>query len=251
MLLYSSKSLDIFFEHQFDRCILNWKETPESIALFKKDILSYVKVGTTYLMKQAIWYQEKLTIPINEELGKWIEENMNEPFIQEFKNRNYYPLNNEYHYPVALVIGAEAYNLFALTQLNEKTTDITTGRRKPKVFANRQEAKIWLDKWQSAKPNYNHQEELKGSKLSPKIDSILKTHYKSQLNFLEEDKNNFNTVTRREKEIITYLLQGKKVGEIALLLCISVHTVRTHWKNIKKKLQIKSVLDFSHKDVVV
>lgn len=53
-----------------------------------------------------------------------------------------------------------------------------------------------------------------------------------------EDKN--NTLSDREKEIIGYVAKGKSNKEIADALCISVHTVTTHRRNIATKLQIHS-----------
>lgn len=45
---------------------------------------------------------------------------------------------------------------------------------------------------------------------------------------------------KREKEIITYIARGMSNKEIADKLCISVHTVTTHRRNICSKLEIHS-----------
>ncbi len=50
-------------------------------------------------------------------------------------------------------------------------------------------------------------------------------------------------LTRREKEIITELVQGHNVPQIAENLFISAHTVETHKKNIFKKLDIHNSID--------
>lgn len=63
---------------------------------------------------------------------------------------------------------------------------------------------------------------------------------------LEENlyiKNNLhylNSLTSREKEIIRLIFQGFRSRQIAEKLFISPHTVSTHRKNIKNKLEIKS-----------
>lgn len=46
------------------------------------------------------------------------------------------------------------------------------------------------------------------------------------------------TLSQREKEIIYHVVKGMTNKEIADKLCISVHTVMTHRRNISKKLQI-------------
>lgn len=46
-------------------------------------------------------------------------------------------------------------------------------------------------------------------------------------------------LTHRENQILSELLQGNTPNGIARLLCISVHTVRQHTKNIYSKLGVK------------
>lgn len=50
-------------------------------------------------------------------------------------------------------------------------------------------------------------------------------------------------LTRREREIVKLLAEGKNSKEIADLLYISVFTVRRHRDNIMKKLEIKGLAD--------
>jgi DNA-binding NarL/FixJ family response regulator len=50
------------------------------------------------------------------------------------------------------------------------------------------------------------------------------------------------TLTRREKEILDLLIAGMKTADIARRLCLSINTVRTHIRNILKKLNVHSML---------
>lgn len=50
-------------------------------------------------------------------------------------------------------------------------------------------------------------------------------------------------LTRREREILKLLAEGKKSQEIADILFVSIHTVRVHRYNLMKKLKIKSIAD--------
>ena len=50
-------------------------------------------------------------------------------------------------------------------------------------------------------------------------------------------------LTRREKEIVKLLAEGKNSKEIASLLYISVYTVRRHRDNIMRKLDFKGLAD--------
>ena len=49
------------------------------------------------------------------------------------------------------------------------------------------------------------------------------------------------SLTKKEKEIVQLILDGKESKEIAKVLNISVNTVSTHRKNILKKLKAKNV----------
>ena len=50
-------------------------------------------------------------------------------------------------------------------------------------------------------------------------------------------------LTQREKEVVTYIAQGKVAKEISAKLNISIHTIYTHRKNIMKKLDISSPVE--------
>lgn len=54
----------------------------------------------------------------------------------------------------------------------------------------------------------------------------------------ESNDEEYETLSQREKEIIYHVVKGMTNKEIADKLCISVHTVMTHRRNISKKLQI-------------
>jgi len=58
--------------------------------------------------------------------------------------------------------------------------------------------------------------------------------------FVADNYKRFALLTKREKEIISLLTEGKSSPEIADQLFISRHTVSTHRKNIANKLNITS-----------
>ncbi|MBD0403354.1 LuxR C-terminal-related transcriptional regulator [Flammeovirga sp. EKP202] len=226
MLLYSSNYLEIYYEPQYERCILNWIDSPPTVELFKKDITEYTEIALTFKSKQALWLQQKLTIHMDSELIEWLEENMNKPIINTILADNFYPLDCNQNYPVALVLGQKEYNLLLLYSLTDGKTDKSLMIEKmPRFFCDEKEARNWLDQWRSFK----------------EIEPAKSVAQKEQLQSHKEMK----TLTKREKEIIEFKYQGKTPKEIAELMNISINTVRTHWKNIKKKVNIKSTIDFT------
>lgn len=70
------------------------------------------------------------------------------------------------------------------------------------------------------------------------IERIVDQQAFSQLNF-----ERFQTLTKREKQILTLIAQGWTNKKISDFMFISVNTVRTHRNRIWKKLEIKTFRD--------
>lgn len=60
-----------------------------------------------------------------------------------------------------------------------------------------------------------------------------------------EAKSLFDTLSRREMEIMNYLIDGKNVSEIAQMLTIHISTVSTHKAKIMQKLGVSNVIELS------
>ena len=63
--------------------------------------------------------------------------------------------------------------------------------------------------------------------------------------FFRENLQKFLALGKRTKEVLKLVALGKSSGEIADELHISVETVNTHRKNIKKKLNISTTYEFT------
>lgn len=63
--------------------------------------------------------------------------------------------------------------------------------------------------------------------------------------FLRENQAVFSSLTKREKEVLRLLALGKDSKKIAADLYISSKTVKTHRKNLRKKLNIQSAYDIT------
>ncbi|SKB76055.1 helix-turn-helix transcriptional regulator [Daejeonella lutea] len=62
-------------------------------------------------------------------------------------------------------------------------------------------------------------------------------------NFLRKNLPSYAKLSKREREILKLLALGKSAPESAEELFISIHTVQTHIKNIRKKLDTNSYYD--------
>jgi DNA-binding CsgD family transcriptional regulator len=71
--------------------------------------------------------------------------------------------------------------------------------------------------------------------IAKKINSVLE-----ESDWMKKNFNKFCSLTKREKDIITLVINGKSSTQISDALFISRLTVNTHRRNINEKLQFKT-----------
>ena len=64
-------------------------------------------------------------------------------------------------------------------------------------------------------------------------------------NFLRQNHHRYCRLSKREREVLKHMALGKSSSETAIELFISLGTVDTHRKNIRKKLETKSYFELS------
>jgi len=79
--------------------------------------------------------------------------------------------------------------------------------------------------------------------LSPGISDILIEEYVKKTT--QDKPTIYSKLTPREREILQLIAEGKNTKEIARYLFISVKTVETHRRHIKKKLKVQSVAELT------
>lgn len=65
-------------------------------------------------------------------------------------------------------------------------------------------------------------------------------------NFLKSNYHKFSKLTKAECNILKLFAKGKNAQEIADMLFVSIHTVETHRKNLRKKLETTSNYELWH-----
>ncbi len=63
---------------------------------------------------------------------------------------------------------------------------------------------------------------------------------RKQISFIKSRKDQFESLTKREVQVLKYLARGKNNPQIAGILFISRRTVEEHRKHLNKKLGIKN-----------
>ena len=90
--------------------------------------------------------------------------------------------------------------------------------------------------------NHSHVEDIIFVPAIRLLEDRIKTQdATSRISQIISNAENREAISEREREIIVCLVQGLSNKEIADHLCISVHTVVTHRRNISRKLQIHSL----------
>lgn len=241
MKLYESDLLTIRFEKETNSFIQFWKTSPETYCDLKKEFLIFTDLYKEYKPTNALWVQQNFCLPLNENIYNWIEEHVNIPCVENGNRK------------VAFVVGKDVLvHLGVMNSFKEGKSIIS-----PLHFATEKEARTWIT---ATKPNpiINNKITILFEGVDEEGNSIIKIKRPSsdisntiksfgalieENSFIKNNISKFTKLTKREKEIMVVFSKGLRHQEVADELFISVQTLRKHWKNIKNKLDIKSIAD--------
>ncbi|WP_026935218.1 LuxR C-terminal-related transcriptional regulator [Christiangramia echinicola] len=241
MVLYEGDFLRIKYEKENDCFVQFWKTSPESFTTLKEEFIIYKSLFEKYSPLKTLWLQQNFQLEITEEIHCWIERNINIPGVEIGIKK------------VAFVVGKDVLVHLSVMNYFEENNSVIH----PLHFATEKEAREWLnDEQNNHKPNPKIRILFEG--VDKEGNSIIKVkrpssditqtllsfgHLIEENDFLKSNISNFSKLTKREKEIMVIFSKGLRQQEAADKLFISIETLRTHWKNIKKKLNIKSLTE--------
>jgi len=241
MKISESDLLTIHFEKETDCFVQFWKTSPETYEDLKKEFLIYISFYKKYKPTNTLWLQQNFCLSINADIENWIEEHVNIPCV-EYGNRK-----------VAFVVGKDVLVHLSVMDAFKEAKSIIT----PLHFATEKEARIWITET-TPEPVINNKITILFEGVDEEGNSIIKIKRPSsdisntiksfgalieENNFIKTNIAKFTQLTKREKEILVIFSKGMRQQEVADELYISVQTLRTHWKNIKNKLKIKSLVE--------
>ncbi len=236
-----SDLLTIHFEKETNSFVLFWKTSPETYDDLKNELLIFTSFYKKYKPANALWLQENFCLPLNAEVDNWIEEHVNIPCVAHGNRK------------VAFVVGKDVLVHLSVMNLFKEAKSIIS----PLHFATEKEARIWITETKQ-KPITTNKIDILFEGVDEDGNSIIKIKRPSgdisntiksfgalieENNFIKTNIVKFTQLTKREKEILVVFSKGMRQQEVANELFISVQTLRTHWKNIKNKLKIKSLAD--------
>lgn len=241
MLLYKGPYLTIQYEKEYKRFVQFWNTPVTCVEAFKKEMLIYKSFYKQHCPTQALWLQEKFTLNLNDEDFKWIEKNINIP-CSEYGNEK-----------AAFVVGKDVLaHLSVIESFEKEDSSINVSH-----FGSEKEARNWLTEtpspaggtmetaisYEGIDKDGNSIFKIKRS--SQEITKTIKS-FKDLIDendFIKKSITSYSSLTKREREVLAQYATGKNYKEISEQLFISVFTVKTHWRNIKKKLEINSFND--------
>lgn len=242
MKIYAGQHLEISFDKSANRFSQNWTTSPETFEQFQHEMTRYTEFYEKYRPSQSIWNQKNFAFNLDHEHHLWIEEFVNIPCLG-YGNKK-----------LAFVVGED---VLAHLQVVGAFDNINSCIR-PQHFASEELALEWLNDELKISPGDNDSTEIiydgvddEGRAIiriiSPQIDlhETLKrfSSNEEESTFKDANYEKFASLSQRELEVLEKFTEGLKTKEIADKLCISNHTVQTHWKSIKRKLELSHTVD--------
>jgi DNA-binding CsgD family transcriptional regulator len=245
--IYNSQHLNIQFDKEYRLFIQEWNHNdPMEMEVFKNELLQFKSVFEKYRPTSVLWLQEGFTSDIPQETHLWIEKNINEDCLSWGLKK------------CAFVVGKDVMAHLSVFNFFEETISCIA----PKHFAGKQEAVNWILNGDAAKSIPIDVTDIEISFLgktaegksqysietsTENTEATLKSfkHILKENAFLKENAARFYSLTEREKEVFKLYANGSVFKDIAETLFLSEFTVRTHWRNAKKKLAIKTHSDIS------
>jgi DNA-binding CsgD family transcriptional regulator len=236
MTLYKSPYLTIDYEEANSLFVMFWNTSPDDISVFKGEMLIYTDFYKKHKPKYALWLQHNFSLITDTKTSQWIETHVNEPCIKAGNQK------------CAFVVSKDVMAHISVIEVFDNRQSSV----KPRHFASEHDARQWLFSIDSETLCNNTTTEVTFEGIDTDGNMIIKipaTNIKATFkalnkhlkhdSFINEHEQKFALLTKREKQVLSFIANGKTHTEISNDLYISSHTVSTHWRNIKKKLAIK------------
>ncbi|SEN18267.1 regulatory protein, luxR family [bacterium A37T11] len=191
--------------------------------------------------KKVVWNHKEFFYDIPPALQQWLQNFLDKPAFLAVSNLQ-----------VAHVLRGDVESHHSLINMYTDNSSCFV----PRFFLNEKDAQIWVDK--KILPKQSEQGELVlesimangQARLSLELDLSILPDYMAEFKkflqsrtFFAESFSLYQQLGTREKEILGLITHGFTNHEIANRLYLAFTTVRTHRKNIYKKLRCKCAAD--------
>lgn len=245
MNVLDSDIITLNYQQESNLLISSWKDCSNA-EQFVYGIKSCRALCDQVKLSNSLWHFNDYSFVIPPDLQKWADDFLDAPIMQK----------NNGLVKVAFVVGSDLTALLSAVDLVEAGT----AGIQPRYFGAEQQALDYLLAKQEHKTM--EQQPLSMPNLSFRIDKVEpnKSQILIDLNseeihqylfllnrllksrtFAMQHVSRFAKLTNREKEVLHLILHDRTTERIAQMLFISLETVKTHRKNISRKLECKSL----------
>ena len=237
-LLFESEHLQVHYDRDRDILMAKWLHCDNAEKL-TTGLGDYKDVFEKIIPEKIIWDETGLNYAIPPNLQDWIHDFLDAPACQHKVN-----------FKVAHVLSPDLYATLSLMDM------YTDGKAPFPVgfFAHERAALDWIEAQTAhpgpavavaAMPEWKIEKFLRKEKARITIDIDLNElpdylfEFRKMLRnrkFFAECRQRFLSLTPKEKFILALLIKGKTNKEIAEINCISCETVKTHRRNLLRKL---------------
>ncbi|QQT33051.1 hypothetical protein I6I99_10985 [Sphingobacterium multivorum] len=241
-LLFKSDSLEMHYDESRDIFLGKWDKCDNAEKLIT-GIKEYKKIFESILPEKVIWDLTSLNYTIPTDLQNWILEFLDIPACR-----------HAIDYKVAHILSPDIYA--GLSVMNMYTDGKTTFT--PHFFTHENTAIDWVNSYRSFTNTERQTPEFRVEQLLgqgrariildmnlEELPEYLHEFLKIMNNrtFFSQGIQNFMQLTSKEKLVLTLIIHGKSNKEIADVFCISNETVKTHRKNLIRKLKCKNITE--------
>ncbi|WP_372643483.1 helix-turn-helix transcriptional regulator [Ancylomarina sp.] len=249
MIVYDSALISVDFNESKGLLLSKWKQAGMSAADFKSELILCRDLCCSLKVQRIIMDQEQFCFIIPNELFVWIEDEINLPAYRAGVQ------------DLVFVLAQDSKTQLSVMNSLDKADSVFN----PKFFHDQQQAIDWITANRKNKaivePNrppetfepcidisLNPNKTRATIKLELPIDSLphslhaLKQHM-DKINHRRENWTKFSSLTKREQIILKFLVKCFQNQGIANKLFISEKTVKTHRRNIIKKLEARNLID--------
>lgn len=249
MEIFDSEIASIDFCQDTRLIRTTWKKV-EGSEDFMSTILTVMDYYRLLLPKKTLWDHRNFDFQIPPDLQLWTEENINIPAarLKIFEK-------------ICFIVSKDTMSQISVMQI----FDETLSEHYPRYFVDEGESLQWLYSPSNVKESVSSEpptvmiDRING-KIRFSID-VETEEFDKYLNLFNKLLNAgllsvdhaqlFLTLTAREITILKLLLNGKNPDYISDSLSISPHTVKTHRKNIYRKLHCNSISDLLKYSTIV
>ena len=249
MEVYNGPYLIIKYEKENSRLINTWKSNPLNDLEYRKELIEHLQITMKIRPFQMIWILDKKTIKPNFATKKWIDEVILTPIFR----CGFIKRRNDGYDQLAFVFGQD------VSVLMQGVENPYAGFN-PKYFPNETGAINWLSRKSNILDHKTFNQNLditfKGiddygkvvfelKEEMAKFDGIINLfkNMVEQHQFMKNNIDKYSNLTKRETEVLKFIIMGDDNKQIADKMHVSPNTIRSHRNRIWRKLEIKHLKD--------